>query len=1127
MKNLLYLLLTIPVFAIGQDEYPIETVVQKGHLKYITCATFSPDGEYLATGSLDNIIKLWDVSTEKEIRSLNGHTEKIRSVTFSPDGNHVLSASADNTAKVFDVLTGEILFTMEMPVDRMWQATYDATGTQILTMNDRYLNVVWDAQTGEKLGEFEKSYGTDISAQSFSPDGAKLIVADDYKRTITVNIGTEDTVAEFQFEKTQTYAWSPDGKYIAIGSTKLFAEVFESETGNMLHHLEDDPETQCDGCNTQVIFSNNSKYLLTGAKRDGLILWDVVKGKKVYKLMDCEDQVSDIAFSPDDKFVVARMGNDIYVFDSNSGVEKLHITSSLYEYYQPKFSPDSKYLITPGDNNTAELWSISSGRKAKLYEGYLSHGKDDGMDFSYDDWTDAGILRFLSAKAGIAVSPDGRYLVKGNIDSTVVMIDLQTGKVVQEFVGHSKSVWAFDFNSNGSILATAGGNSYIKLWNTETGEEIASLKGHRDLIFDIAFSFDNEYLVSGSWDGTIRIWEVKTGKQIQYIELGKTSPYTVRFTPGDLYILSGSLTNHFQLWEVDSGREFRSMIGHTDVVAGIDMESTDGNKLVSGSWDGTVKIWDLYTGMLRNKYEHEAGVVNAVAWHPDDVLIASAGSDQNIYLWDIEGQRITDTLKGHSATITSLAFTQDNKLISCSADGMIKVWDLEDWTSELFTIIQMDRNNWLSQNPNGFFDGTGKALKFVNYVSGMEVISVGSLFEKYYTPDLIKRINQGEVFNETGQSINNAINDRPETQIAITDTEFRGGSETIDWREEKVSITISVVTNSKPVEIRLYNNGKLILSEDWNKKVQFRGGGNTKTCDVELNNGTNEISAVVINENRTESSPVGITINFDGEAALMDLYILSIGINDYENSSYDLNYAVNDAKTFTKTMTDGAGTLFNSINEFVIRDKDAVKDEIEQAMKAIIEEAGPEDVFVFYYAGHGVMSLEDKDGNSDFYIVMHDVTNLYGDATLLIDKAVSATELQEFSRLIPAEKQLFILDACHSGGALESFAVRGGSRELALAQLAHSTGTYFLTASQDYQFANESGGLGHGLFTYAIIEALEGKADGGSNDQKITIGELKTYVEDRVPELSEMYHGSAQFPTSYSFGQDFPLVITE
>src|SRR5690606_37139872 len=120
-----------------------------------------------------------------------------------------------------------------------------------------------------------------------------------------------------------------------------------------------------------------------------------------------------------------------------------------------------------------------------------------------------------------------------------------------------------------------------------------------------------------------------------------------------------------------------------------------------------------------------------------------------------------------------------------------------------------------------------------------------------------------------------------------------------------------------------------------------------------------------------------------------------------------------------------------------------------------IKSIGPEDVFVFYYAGHGVMSIEQD--ASEFYVVTFDVTNFYGGIEQLKEKAISAEELMDFSRRISAEKQLFIMDACQSGGALKAFAQRGAVREKALAQLARSTGTFFLTASEDAQYANEVG----------------------------------------------------------------------
>jgi uncharacterized caspase-like protein len=310
-------------------------------------------------------------------------------------------------------------------------------------------------------------------------------------------------------------------------------------------------------------------------------------------------------------------------------------------------------------------------------------------------------------------------------------------------------------------------------------------------------------------------------------------------------------------------------------------------------------------------------------------------------------------------------------------------------------------------------------------------------------------------------------------------------------------------------------------TESWQKDIVFRGDANVKTFDVNLVNGTNKIKAIAVSDNNVESDPIDLTVSYSNEASNSDLYVFSIGINDYKNSSYNLNYAVKDANDFSKVIVKGADTLFDNVYNYSLRNSEANKAKIIETFNLLVKNVDDEDVFVFYYAGHGVMSLGNE---SDFYLVAHNVTNLYG-KDLLTDEGMSAKELMGYSQSISAQKQLFILDACHSGGALDAFAARGDGREKAIAQLARNTGTFFLTASQDVQYANESGDLKHGLFTYALLEILKGDSFGASIDGKITISEIKTYVEERVPELSEKYHGSAQYPTSYGFGQDFPIVI--
>jgi uncharacterized caspase-like protein len=166
------------------------------------------------------------------------------------------------------------------------------------------------------------------------------------------------------------------------------------------------------------------------------------------------------------------------------------------------------------------------------------------------------------------------------------------------------------------------------------------------------------------------------------------------------------------------------------------------------------------------------------------------------------------------------------------------------------------------------------------------------------------------------------------------------------------------------------------------------------------------------------------------------------------------------------------------------------------------------------------MSSADK---PQFYIAPYEMTQLYGDDSTLRRAGVSSNELLRYSRDIAAQKQLFILDACQAEGALATVALRGAAEEKAIAQLARSTGTHWLTATGSEQFATEFDKLGHGAFTYTLLEGLKGAADSG--DGIVSVNELKAYIEARVPEVTAEHKGEAQYPASYGYGQDFPLAI--
>jgi len=347
--------------------------------------------------------------------------------------------------------------------------------------------------------------------------------------------------------------------------------------------------------------------------------------------------------------------------------------------------------------------------------------------------------------------------------------------------------------------------------------------------------------------------------------------------------------------------------------------------------------------------------------------------------------------------------------------------------------------------------------------------------------------------------------------------------------EKTIQVTAEATCSEGVVaEIRLFHNGKLVGNTRRNLTVENENSkSDSKVFEIELIEGENHLKAVAINSQRTESKPDEIVFIYKpkasqvtpANASQITLHMIVIGINKYKNPKYNLNYAIADASAFKETFERGISYIFTKSNIVFLTDEKATKEGISAELDKVKATATAKDIFVFYYAGHGV--LNDK---KDFFLVPHDVTQLYGNDDALAQKGLSANQLQQYSKDIKAQKQLFILDACQSAGALDQvMASRGVAEEKAIAQLARATGTHWLTASGSEQFASEFSQLGHGTFTYVLLEALSGKADTG--DKKITVNEIDAYLQEQVPEVTTRFKGTPQYPASYGFGNDFPLII--
>lgn len=1128
MKLFIMLLcLVFSVLVLGQNtDAKLEAIVQSGHSKYVSASDISPDGKHLASGSLDYSIIIWEVKSGKQIRTLHHHVKQIIAVHFSPDGKTILSGSSDNTVKLSDVLTGEVIHEFKHDFYDVNNVYFGAEGQYVIIIDKRGRYSIWSVKTGVLIGKYTKSYGDHQPKDLVSKDGLKCLVKVNDKKVACVSLITKDTLFIMPFDKAYSMRFGSDDKKIVISSAKLFASVFDAETGQILFDLENVSRTKCDGCNTKIDV-NGQKVFTISSKSTGA-LWHLKNGKKIIEIEGLNKRPSNVLLSNDGKYILISFGKTIVVYNLETGRKTAEINNETLKYFEIKIHQNK--VVLPGENQTVELRSLPKLKLIKSFKGYLNKDKADGLRFSYTNWIDVGILQYISYKTELGLSIDNKEIAIGKIDSSVMVLDIQTGRKIKTISEASKSIFAQTYSPDGKWLALAGGDRIIRIYDTETYNLAYTLKGCQELIFDLEFNEESNLLVSGSWDGIMRVWQFKNEKMLKYVKLEKGSPYIVKFSPQSLYVLTGDLDKNLDFWEFDSETKFRSLIGHVGPISGIDF-AKNGQEMVTSSWDGKLKLWHVLTGMQMVRFKSTNAPIYTAKFALNGIEIITGDADRNIHFWDKKTGKLNSTLKGHTTAVTDIKQTSDGRLmISRGANGEVIVWDIIN-KKELYTYLQINRNDWLARTPKGHFDGSKEALKLVNYVSGLEVIAIESLFDKFYTPNLVERIMSGEKLSGIQTGLEELIKERPVLKFELSESDIRTvnveGEQLIESPNKSMNIDVSIIKNAKSLKgVKLYNNGKLIESENNFSQIQFRGTKtNLKSFNVELINGNNLIKAVAINNNNIESDPIFLNVNFNSEAAKTDLYILSIGINKYKNSAYNLNYAVNDAKDFTNALKDGGQNLFNKIYNYQLTNEKATKENVMTYFSQLKNEIGQEDVFVFYYAGHGIMTIEADPEKSDFYIVAHGMTNFYGGVNLLSQEAISATELLNFSRDVKAQKQLFILDACHSGGALETFASRGDGREKTIAQLARNTGTFFLTASQDVQYANEAGDLKHGLFTYSLLEILLGNDTQTKADNKITVNEIKTYVEERVPELSEKYQGTSQYPTSYSFGQDFPIVL--
>jgi len=1052
--------------------------------------SISADGSMLVSFD-DSVIVVHDLTSGRMISRIPAYSNEnqpVRGAWFGKDDKTVLVATMDNKLLTFDSRSGKQL-----------KSTKLAPTGEVESEGEIFLTKITPASENEVIVQINESLGT-LTAWKAS----------------TGYVLWQKKFLKRQWEDSEP-VFNSDRDWVAFSSSDSVIDIVEVNTGRLISKISTTRQSR------PIEFSLDSKYIsifLGGFAADTLVkpetsLWSTTTAKRFPFQRDSATGMP--------LFTRFNPVNNELIELTILGLNYLSITGDL-KYFVPRNSFPGNAVVSDG-----MLFSVSEGfiKRRDMFSGriesmlslpgqslriprteivfqslhsHLQKSDDDSMILSNSlneivalnhnlmktgevrevpqllKW----MLRFYDGfeKEGLTVNEDAKYIAVYDADTAVSFYNLSTSSQIGQFLHEEATRKAFFGPAEDEITVFL----QYKLRPEEYKENVQKLR--------IA---GEEIVKSGEPVGEFNGWMADVSKGAKYTLLGGFDKYQV------------IENTRFAVIMTVTGVPYKS----------IRFDKT-GNYLVIVSYSGFLSVFDLLSGKKVSEFNlgqnEEFTRSSEFEFFPSTGYLSCFDAHEGKY-WLIDTRKMQ--LESKVSFTGGFIFASPDQDLLISGDKDCYTFHRVSTGKELFKLYEFG-DVWAVRHSSGLFDATPGAMEKMYYVQGVNIIEFDQLKDKYWEPGLYEKVMKGERLRDV-ESINSKLDLWPEVKELL-------------FRENYEKLEISLENQGGGIgKVQVFLNGKEIINDARGKEVKPTQKSASVMVDLKnhpfLINGENKVEVVTWNESGTLSGKrEAAEFLVEKEIHQPAIYIVAIGVSDYEGNKIDLKYAAKDAGDFLSAAKMAANNLFTGerthtylLNTAAGNPLQPTKAEITKTFKEIAKNAGSEDVLIVYLSGHG-LNLGGESG--DLHYLTRDAFSpnpeIYNDPAIKNKCTISGVEMIELLKEIPATKQVLIIDACSSGKLVDNLVEKRdieSSIVKALDRMKDRAGLHIITGSAADAVSYEASKYGQGLLTYSLLAGMKGLAL--KDNKTVDVALLMQHAREMVPKLAEGI-GGIQEPKIFS-----------